>query len=525
MTEQHADVIVIGSGIGGLTVASLMAQLAHKRVLVLERHFKLGGFTHSFSRPGNRSWDVGLHYVGEVENGSMARDIFDLITQQQVQWQKMDSPFEKFVYPDMTLEVPDEEEAYQAALMEMFPHEVDAIRTFFADVRTARKWLQVYTLIQLMPKRVGPLLRVVFRGKEKLALSLTGTYLKRRCRDPRLRAILASQWGNYGLPPSKSAFLIHATIVGHYLNGGYYPVGGASTIANSIASVIEKYGGRCLVNHTVTDILLKDGKAIGVKALAGSGTRAKEVVYYAPVIVSAAGAYTTLCKLLPPCVAGLLAKEVERLSQDSFSAVTVYLALKDSPKTVGLTAANHWLFSSMDHDDMYRRAEQILDGRPAYCFLSFPSLRNPQATSHTAEIIAPLPYHVVAQWRERPWKRRGEDYEALKRRVAETLLSFVEAYFPGFKSLVDAWEVSTPLTIETFTGHRFGAMYGLPATPERYCLSGLRVQTPVPNVYLTGADVISPGIVGAMMGGVTTAAHLMGINGFYRIMTAAKHLK
>jgi phytoene dehydrogenase-like protein len=82
------DVIVIGSGIGGLTLASLLAQLQHKRVLVLERHFQPGGFTHQFSR-GKYHWDVGLHYVGQMEKTSLMRQMFDLVTRSQVEWARL----------------------------------------------------------------------------------------------------------------------------------------------------------------------------------------------------------------------------------------------------------------------------------------------------------------------------------------------------------------------------------------------------------------------------------------------------
>ena len=82
--------------------------------------------------------------------------------------------------------------------------------------------------------------------------------------------------------------------------------------------------------------------------------------------------------------------------------------------------------------------------------------------------------------------------------------------------------MSTPLTVDTFTGHPHGSVYGVPATPERFRLPYLRVVTPVQNLYLTGADVASLGIVGAMMGGVVTAAHLMGHLGFFRIFGAAR---
>jgi phytoene dehydrogenase-like protein len=142
--------------------------------------------------------------------------------------------------------------------------------------------------------------------------------------------------------------------------------------------------------------------------------------------------------------------------------------------------------------------------------------------STTDTIIAFLDYESVEAWKDTPFRNRGEDYDALKHRIAEGLLEFVDRHYPGFKSLVDYCEVSTPLTVEQFTGHLRGSVYGVPATPERFELPYLRVATPVRNLYLTGADVASPGIMGAMMGGVATTARLLGAMGFFRIMTAAR---
>lgn len=520
--DSHYDLIVIGSGMGGLTVASLMAQLANKRVLVLERHFKLGGFTHSFARPGNRSWDVGLHYVGEMAPGELAREIFDLITQNRVEWHKMPSPFEKFVYPGFTFEVPDHEHDYQEALIRHFPDEEVAIRQYFADVHTVRKWFNTYVFAQSAPPFYASLLRFFNRGKEGLALCPTGEYLGKHFQNPRLKAILASQWGDYGLPPSESAFLIHAVIVSHYLKGGYYPAGGAATIAQSVASVIEACGGKCLLNHTVTEIVTREGRAIGVKVIAKKGAQTREVEFFAPVIVSDAGAYTTFCRLLPGDVSVPFRSELERIAKRGYSAVSVYLGLKANPSSLGFSGANHWIFADDDHDAIFKNQNAILDGKPLCCFLSFPSLRDPNARTHTAEMIAPLKYAIFEEWQSYPWRRRGRDYELLKRRIAEALLDLVDTSYPGFKALVDYCEVATPLTVENFTGHRFGSIYGLPAVPERFRLSQLRVSTPVKNLYLTGTDVTSPGIVGAMMGGVATAAGLLGRLGFLRIISASK---
>lgn len=157
-----------------------------------------------------------------------------------------------------------------------------------------------------------------------------------------------------------------------------------------------------------------------------------------------------------------------------------------------------------------------------FAYLSFPSLKDGSATAHTAEILTMVDYAAFAPWRDKPWRRRGADYEALKKIIGDGLLALVERHHPGFSALVDHAELSTPLTTEGFTGHREGRIYGLPATAERYALPWLRVDTPQPGLYLTGVDVLAHGIVGAMMGGVLTAARLLGgLNGFRRVLAAA----
>ncbi|MDJ0719946.1 MAG: NAD(P)-binding protein [Prochloraceae cyanobacterium] len=98
------DAIVIGSGIGGLTAAAILSKYNHKKVLVLEQHYVIGGLTHEFERKGFH-WDVGIHYVGEMGEGEIGRKIFDYITEGKLRWNKMPDPFEKFVYPDFTFEV------------------------------------------------------------------------------------------------------------------------------------------------------------------------------------------------------------------------------------------------------------------------------------------------------------------------------------------------------------------------------------------------------------------------------------
>jgi phytoene dehydrogenase-like protein len=204
--------------------------------------------------------------------------------------------------------------------------------------------------------------------------------------------------------------------------------------------------------------------------------------------------------------------------------VTVYLGLKESPAKLGFHGENHWIYTGYDHDQAFAERQQLLEGHPRMCYLSLQSLKDPHAGTHAAQVISFLDYDRVEAFKEEPWRHRGEAYEALKERIAESLLAFIEQRYPGFRDLVSYVEVSTPLTVENFTGHVRGSVYGVPATPERFRLPYLRVQTPVRGLYLTGADVGSLGIMGGLMGGVATSSRLLGPLGFLRIMGTARRL-
>ena len=140
------------------------------------------------------------------------------------------------------------------------------------------------------------------------------------------------------------------------------------------------------------------------------------------------------------------------------------------------------------------------------------------AEGHTAEIIAHVDYDFFSQWREQPWRRRDSDYSELKAQITQALIQLVENHYPGFADLIEYAELSTPLTVEHFDASDRGAIYGIPCIPERLDQTWIGARTPIKNLYLTGADASSLGIMGAMMGGVKTAGILNGGFGFFKIM-------
>ncbi len=200
----------------------------------------------------------------------------------------------------------------------------------------------------------------------------------------------------------------------------------------------------------------------------------------------------------------------------------LFLGLRRDPREIGFHGENHWIFSSFDHEEMCARRDELLEGRAQMAYLSFPSLKDPRATRHTAEIIAPLSYRSLEAYRDQPWRRRGQDYDAAKENMTRALIALVERHHPGFAELVEYSELGTPLTFEHFTAAPSGAIYGYPGTPERYGKRWLAPGTPIRNLWLTGTDAGLLGIMGALMGGVLTASRLLGPFGFFQIMRAAQ---
>ena len=146
-----------------------------------------------------------------------------------------------------------------------------------------------------------------------------------------LIGLLTAQWGDYGLPPAQSAFVMHAMVAKHYLAGGSYPVGGAVQMAETIIPVIEAAGGNVFTYAGVKQIIIENGRAVGVRL------HKDDVELRAPQIVSCAGLIPTYTRLLPREIAeskGLLAP-LEKVEL-SAASLCLYAGFKGSAAELGL---------------------------------------------------------------------------------------------------------------------------------------------------------------------------------------------
>ncbi len=506
--HQEYDAIIIGSGLGGLTTAALLSQ-AGKKVLVLERHYVPGGFTHAFKRKGY-TWDVGVHYVGQVHSHKASlRKAFDYITEGKLKWTEVGEVYDKAIIAGKEYEFVAGKQNQINKLISYFPDEEKAIYKYFESIEQVAKGTGMFFGEKAMPpflsKWLGRFLRKKFNHYSD---QTTYRFLTTLTTNKELIAVLCAQCGDYGLPPQKSSFAIHAMIAEHYLNGGNYPVGGAAAIYKSVVNVIKKQGGDVVIKANVKEILVQNNAAVGV--LMEDGHK-----IYSKKIVSNAGARNTFERLLPTFELRSQPMKKDLLTvKPSVSHLCLYVGLSRTDAELQLPKWNYWIYKSNDFDGDYNRHLLDVGEEPPLYYISFPSAKDPSwvetnGQTATIQVIVACSYEWLKKWEETKWMKRGNEYLEWKDKKSQQLLQKLYEVLPQIKGHVDLFELSTPLSTKHFSNYEQGEIYGLEHTPARFRLTWLRPQTPIKNLFLTGQDTLTVGVGGALFSGVITASTLL----------------
>lgn len=505
MTSQSStteyDVIVIGSGMGGMTTATALSRMNHK-VLLLEQANTIGGLTHTFSREGF-TWDVGVHYCGTFRHDQPGGKMLDWLSGGTIEFRSVGTVYDTIHFPDgFKIPVGRPAEAFMMELKDRFPNHTAEIDAYVEALQSGEEAVRMVTAERSMPEPFRSAHR--WWNKKKIRRwcgRTTGEVVAEYVSDPKLAAVLSAQWGTFGGAPKNASFGIHATIMSHYLDGAGYPVGGAAAIAKGLVPVIESAGGSARAATPVSTILIENGKAIGVRTRSGEEIKA-------PVIVSGIGAGETVKRLLPAEIREQeWAAEIAAL-KPSICHFEIFLGFEGDIARRGATRSNHWFYESWDTND---GIWSDLDGPIPMMFVSFPSLKDEThdpgpSSRHTGEFMVFADWSTVEDFAAGGAEERPTEWADFKHDIETKLMAYFTEKFPALAPLVVYRELGTPLATAAFTAHENAGFYGLETTPRRMLSDALSPRTPVPGLFLTGQDVLTPGIAGALWGGMLSAA-------------------
>ena len=473
--DNEYDVIVVGSGIAGLTCGALLSKRGYK-VLVLEQHHQVGGYCSSFMRK-SFVFNVGVENIsGLWEKGpityllkelGLRRD--DLFVKNRI----------RYVFKGREFDASNLEE-FTENLSEMFPDEKDSILAFFDDARKAYR--ECYRDVEYGTPLPAWLIVKVY-GKRKLLDYpkehphffewMNKTYkqnLDEYFANNDLKTLLCALLGYLGTRPEETlASSALTAVVSYYIHGGYYPKGGAQNFANALKEVIEGCGGKVLVRHRVDEILIENGEVKGVKV--------GDKIFRSPVVVANANAKTTLLKLVG-------AKNLDR------KFVEYIKGLKMAPSCF-------LVFLGVDMDlSNYPMIIENLDEGISIVINSNadPSLAPKGKASIT--ILTGANYHDFPE-------RGTEEYLEKKREFADALIKKAEKVIPGLSRHILIRDAATPKTFERYTSMPEGAIYSFDqsiGTKRPY------FKTPIRGLYLASASTFpGGGIEAAVISGIICA--------------------
>lgn len=512
---ENLDVIVIGSGMGGLTTASILAQSGH-RVLVLEQHDVAGGNLHTFTEKGYE-FDTGVHYIGGYIHSSKSPIgyVMKALTSGLVEWERMSEEFDIPLNYNTGEKFPMNQSFTKTkeSLLAAFPEPADqkSIHKYFDLLSQARNSLGFNILLtRVIPKFLHSTFKALFLSKDTLLGKTTKEVLDSISTNTKLKGVLGYIYGDYGAPPSKSSFIYHAMVYNHYRGGSFYPKGGPSTISMALVATIRANGGTVLVRAPVDEILIGKNTKGDCRAI-GVSVKGKKVM--APIVISAAGCYNTFKKLVPEQCRDIVKKEIDLIDSErpSCSLMSVFVGLKSDGKDLGLPSSNVWAFPSWDHDSNFENFDKdCVNNDPAAVFMSFSSVKDSTYKERfpgrqNALVIGPANYEWFAKHADEKIKHRGQEYNDLKKLLEKKFLDVFLNTFPNLKDHVDFVDSGTPLTNNYYLGNYQGEVYGMTHSVSRLEESVLSASTPIKGLYLSGQDLFSCGVAGAMFGGLFSA--------------------
>ncbi|MBB4808047.1 phytoene dehydrogenase-like protein [Chryseobacterium defluvii] len=492
--KKEYDILVIGSGLGGLVSALVLAKEGLK-VCILEKNNQYGGNLQTFSRD-KLIFDTGVHYLGGLSKGQNLHQYFSYLEiMDDLEIHKMNEDgYDKITFGDEGIEYPHAQgyDNFVQQLAEFFPNEKENLESYCEEIQYVCSQFPRYNVI----------------GKDNYDSEIlhlnTKRFIESVTSDKKLQSVLLGSNFLYGGDSENIPFYVHALTVNSYIQSAYKCIKGGSQISKLLIRKLRQYGAEVHKHSEVSEMIFNENDRLtSVKTKTGKEYSAKKFISNIEI--------RSTIKLMGE----------ERLKKSFLNRVmswepvpscfSVYLVLK--PHTIPVFNYNIYHHSSEEHVwSTYRYTQETWPD--TYMLSSTPSKHDPEfAESLTA--ISYMDFEEVKAWEDTgntvaDQHERGVRYEKFKQEKAEILINALEKKIPGLRQAIRNIYTSSPLSYRDYIGSFDGNMYGYIKNSENPLKTMVSPRTKIDNLFLTGQTVNMHGILGVTIGAFITCAEILG---------------
>ncbi|MGQ7947272.1 phytoene desaturase family protein [Flavobacterium sp. WC2509] len=491
--KKHYDVIIIGSGLGGLVSSIILAKEGYS-VCVLEKNNQYGGNLQTFVRD-KTIFDTGIHYIGGLGEGQNLNRYFKYLgIMNGLKLKKLDEDGHDIIsFGDVDKEFPHAQgyDNFVNQLLIFFPQEKEAITKYCEAIIAT---CDSFPLYNLKSEGVYDTDILSINAKE-LIEGLTDNKI--------LQAVLAGSNFLYAGDGAKSPFYVHSLAVNTYIQSAWRCINGGSQITKLLLKELKKHGGAVFKYKEVVQLVTENNAVTAAKMKDGT---------------TVSGNYF-ISNIDPKTTLKLVGEEhfrkafVNRISslEGTVSAFSLHIVFK--PRTFKYLNRNHYHFNTSS--DVWNSQDYTEETWPKSYMASVNASKKEDGWAEGMTFLTYMKFSDVSPWIETfntvaDENDRGESYLSFKTRKTNRFLEIIELKFPGIKDCIRSVHTSTPLSYRDYIGGYNGNMYGYVKDAGNPMKNFIPSKTKLDNLYLTGQSINMHGVLGVTIGGVATCSEILG---------------
>ena len=495
--KEVYDAVIIGSGLGGLVSANILAKEGYS-VCVLEKNKQHGGNLQIFVR-NKTIFDTGVHYIGGLDKGQNLYKYFKYLEIiDDLNLKKLDKDgFDIITFNGDSTEYKYAQgyDNFIKTLLKEFPEEENAITTYCDKMKEVCNSFPLYRLKNKNFNYYSNLLKNFQLQAKGFIQSLT--------KNKKLRAVLAGTNFLYAGEGNRTPFYVHALSVNTYIESSYRCVNGGNQITKVLIHKLRQHGGEIYNYHEVIKFSFSDGKISSV--LCKNGKKIKGKLFISNMDIKIMLKLIGEDKFKKSYVKKINSRE------SIISAFSLYLVLK--PKTFKYLNKNYYHFR--DYKMIWNGQDYTEESWPESYYLSMGIRKNNEEWGENLTALTYMNYDDVKSWEKTfntvaEINERGQTYNEFKAEKAEKFLDLIEIKFPNIRSCIQEIYTSTPLTYRDYIGNNRGSMYGYVKDINNPLASLISPKTKIKNLFSTGQSLYMHGILGVTIGAVLTCSSILG---------------